>query len=233
MASREIQIFGKKIRVNLFSQADESVFEEVFVDKDYKCLDEIIRGAKNCVVDIGAHKGFFGIYASLLNPNVRIFAIEPQSENFTAMKENIHDNRIKNVICKNVAIGKSDCERELNLSDDSHNHSFVKGEGSVGIEKVQTVSLNTVFERYLMKAGIDHCDLLKMDCEGAEFEVFSGDLDAKILRKINNIYIEYHKFEEGVTETIIEQILSKNGFKILKKPSHYDSRMGFILARRV
>ena len=44
--NREIKIFGKKINFELNSQADESVFEEVFVDRDYKVVDEIIRVTK-------------------------------------------------------------------------------------------------------------------------------------------------------------------------------------------
>ena len=247
--NKYVKIFGKDIEVLVESDADNSVFEEIFIDKDYSVCDEMIKkaGVLGVILDIGAHKGYFSIYASVLSgENVKIFSYEPEEKNFAVLKENLKMNRIKNVFAKNVAVKGSDGMCELFLSDDSHNHSvvveamasqvdIVDDESVASSRKVNCVSLRTIIEKHLVKEGCEIVDLVKMDCEGAEFEILeSVDLACgkEIFNKIKAFCIEYHEFLPEMKAEKLVSILKKYGYKVDVKKSHYDNRMGFIWARR-
>ncbi len=248
--NKHIKIFGKDIEVLVESDADNSVFEEIFVDRDYGVCDEVIKkagvssaGACGAVLDIGAHKGYFSIYASVLNGVVKIFAYEPEEKNFAVLKENLKMNRVKNVFAKNVAVTGNDGVCELFLSEDSHNHSVISDDKSIVSRKVNCVSLQTIIEKHLVKEGCEYIDLVKMDSEGAEFEILervdnpvSGGVNGlsgmEIFKKIKSFYIEYHEFLPEMRAQKLVDILKKHGYKVDIKKSHYDHRMGFIWARK-
>lgn len=212
----------KNVSVELNSDADESVFNEIFVERDYKLLEEIIKNANNPIIDVGAHIGLFSIYARTLNQSVMIFAYEPEEKNFKSLKENFGLNHIeKNVVVRNLAVSATEGMLTLYISQDSHNHSLVQS--TENSKKVQATTL----QKILQKAGT--CDLVKMDCEGAEFEIIKS-MTKEDFGKIKNIYIEYHEYASDLKGTDIKQILEKNGFKTKLTLSPYDKRMGFIFA---
>jgi FkbM family methyltransferase len=212
----------KQISVELNSDADESVFNEIFVERDYKSLEEIISNAKNPIIDIGAHIGLFSIYVRTLNTDVIIFDYEPEENNFKALKENFRLNHLeKNMVAKNLAVGESEGVKTLYVSQDSHNHSLVQS-----TERSQKVQATTI-SKILQKAGT--VDLVKMDCEGAEFEIIKS-MTKEDFGKIKNIYIEYHEYLPELKSAELKKIFEQNGFKTKSSPSHYDKRMGFLFA---
>jgi len=250
--NKHVKIFGKDIEVLVESDADNSVFEEIFMDRDYGICDDVIKkagGLSGCaILDIGAHKGYFSIYASLLaGENVKIFSYEPEEKNFAILKENLKMNRIKNVFAKNVAVCGNDGMRELFVSVDSHNHSVIAEamnteEEEMGLsvsKKVNCVSFSTIVLKHIVKEACENIGLVKMDCEGAEFEIlesvdsgFGGVSGDEIFKKIKSFCIEYHEFLPEMRAEKLVNIFKKYGYKVDVKKSHYDSRMGFIWARK-
>ncbi len=228
---QNVKLGKSSLNFFLSSDADESVFHEIFTDRDYKILDENIRMAKSCILDIGAHIGLFSVYAAVLNPTVKIFSFEPSQENFSLMKENLRMNQVKNVVSKNVAIGGNTGLKNLYLSCDSHNHSFVKYVENMKETKVPVFSLENVFSKLVFKSGFPKCDLVKMDCEGAEFEILAS-CSKDLLKKIDVFYIEYHEYLPEMRKEILKKILECNGFSVRITKSSYDNRMGFVLAKR-
>lgn len=221
---REIKVFGRDLRVHLESDADLSVFEEIFVDRDYKIVDEILKRAK-VVIDVGAHLGFFSLYCGCLNSEVKIFSFEPEERNYRFLKENLRENRVKNVVSKNSAVSDVVGEVELNLSGDSHNHSLV-----LGFDGEKKRIFSTTLQTICNKFGIEKCDLVKLDCEGAEFKILEN-LDEETFKKIGAFVVEYHEYLPEMKKEKLVDILTKRGFKVQIFPSHYDRRMGMILAR--
>lgn len=228
---KQAHLNKRLIEININSDADESVFNEIFIEREYKILDSMILNARSPIIDIGAHGGMFSVYCSCFNPTMQIFAYEPDAENYAAMKENLKLNNVCNVLTKNVAVGAQVGERVLFLSRDSHNHSIVGSESAgdfSGVEKkVQVVSL----ERILEQKRLASVSLVKMDCEGAEFEILEN-LSASVFAAVENFYVEYHEYSDEMRGAKLKEIFCKNGFKVEMKPSFYSKRMGFILARR-
>ena len=213
------------------SEADESVFGEIFQEREYKIIESVIVKAGAPIIDIGAHVGMFSVYCAVLNPAVKIFAYEPDEDNFAAMKENLQDNNVKSVTAKNVAVGAKIGERVLFVSRDSHNHSLLSAEASgdfSGEEKeVQVVTLERIFEQNKLA----RVSLVKMDCEGAEFEILEN-LPAEVFEKIENFYVECHRYTYEMKPDKLRDIFQKNGFRVEMWSNHYDKRMGFIWAKR-
>ena len=224
---KQVKFGNRLLNVNLNSEADKSVFYEIFEARDYKILDEIMKNAKWPILDLGAHIGLFSLYASVLNPLVKILTFEPEENNFGSLKKNFKLNKINNVIAKNVAVSSKEGEVVLNLSEDSHNHSLVQVDDYfIGEKKVQCTTLEKIFE----KNRVEKCTLIKMDVEGAEFDILEN-LPSEIFSKIQNFYIEYHEYSSEMNPQKLIQILQKNGFKVQSKKSSYDKRFGFIFAR--
>jgi FkbM family methyltransferase len=218
MAIREINFGSKKLRLQIEDEADHSVLEEIFLDKEYRQLEDLIKRSTSPIIDIGAHKGFFSIYASLLNPNVQIFSYEPEQANYQSLKANLKENNIKNVHAKNLAISDQAGSIKLHIAEDSHNHSLVSS-----TENTQTVNSLTLSQ--ILKA--DSYSLAKIDCEGAEFQIFAST-PIEDLQKIANYYIEYHQQDP---QPIIAKLQSA-GYKVRSKVSPYDPNLGFIHAKR-
>lgn len=218
-------IFNKKSLVlTLVSEADDSVFNEIFTEREYSLLNPIIQKATAGIIDIGAHIGLFSIYARTLNPKVPIFAFEPEPENYKLLKENLKQNHIQGITTKSLAVSSKIGPITLNISPDSHNHSIILP--SENHLQVQSTTLDKIISQQQKQ-----CDLTKMDCEGAEFEIIATT-SPETFAKINAFYIEYHEYTPEMRKDSIKSTLEKHGFKTQVYQSHYDKRMGFILAVR-
>ena len=83
----------------------------------------------------------------------------------------------------------------------------------------------------LFTCKIEQCDFLKIDCEGAEYDIIDS-LPIEYFTKINKMMIEYH-FADSKYE-LSKKLISKIkdvGF-IVETTPHYDD-MGFLYARRI
>jgi len=229
MKTRTLTLNKKPITAQIRSEADESVFEEIFVDRDYKLLDQPITQSKAIILDIGAHTGYFAIYASVLNPTTQILSFEPEPSNFKLLKENLKQNRIHNAKAKNLAVAGTNSPRTLIISEDSHNHSLLTEAVQKPQPQTQTTTQTTTLD-LILKAH-DHCDLIKMDVEGAEYEILAAT-QPETFTKIKTLFIEYHEFTPDQNHQTLIQLLKAQGFKTQSQQNHYDKNLGYILATR-
>lgn len=217
---RQISFLNRKFNVEVFSDADESVIREIFEDREYLNLEPLIRTSRNSIIDIGAHKGFFVLYARVLNPYVPIYAFEPEERNFQEMKKTLLRNEIRDVFPKNSAVADKEGVADLFISEDSHNHSLITFAGSRKRVNVTTL------EKILNKIG--KCDVVKMDCEGLEFKIIAN-LPDKVFEKIPVFFIEYHEYAEDMRNSDLKVKLEKNGYKVKVYPSRHDEKMGYVI----
>ena len=213
---------GLRIKIRVRS-TDLMALTNVWMINEYDVEDFEIN-TNDTVVDIGAHIGLFSLLVSQLCKTGKIFSFEPIRENFDLLVSNLDLNHIENVFPFNVGISKNSGKLNLFLNNDQSAHSiFPKGSESITVE---STSLQKIFDEKKISA----CKLLKLDCEGAEYDIIDS-LPAEYLDKIQNMAIEYH-LADTKPELIKNLILKiKNaGFKIKTGP-HYDD-MGFLIARK-
>lgn len=207
-----------KIRSKKISIADSYILNETWLYGVHRGIENIIK--KSLLgIDIGAHIGAFSIFAASLNPSLKIYAYEPAPDNFKLLKENINLNKLENrIILNEIAIvGNSREKRELYLTGKEHGLYTIDKDyleaiktydfhGAVKIVGVKTKTLKDVFSGYEIKS----CDFLKIDCEGAEYEIlFNTPLET--LTKIGAMSVEYHS---GHNVVELKKFLEDNGFTI-------------------
>lgn len=226
--NKEIKLFGQNLTLTLRNDGDEAVFNEVLREREYKMCEAVIQSAKSSIIDIGGHAGFFALYAATLNPNVHIYSFEPHLGNFALLKENLKQNRIKNVTPKNQAVSNQIREVVLKLSKEDLNHSLLHAiENTHEVQKVQSTTLQNIIE----KQHLRHVDLLKLDCEGAEFQILEDSPDA-IFDKVSNIILEYHDWVPGGDHKRLNNFLQRQGYKVSLYPNHKMKELGFLWCQK-
>lgn len=179
---------------------NEQLISESYVPDNFK----IKKG--DTVVDIGAHIGTFSIFASI-NAR-RVYSFEPVFENFKILKNNIEINKIKNITPFNYGVFSSNGEQKMFLNKNACMHSiYFKSEMQT---EIKTISL----ENILIDNKISKIDYLKMDCEGAEYEILLN-CSKEIFHKIGKIVAECHDLNENWNTQNLGKFLSKNGFKVV------------------
>ena len=169
------------------------------IENDYK-LDMDYKDG-DVVIDIGAQVGVVSTYLGKKYPFIKIIAIEPVNENYDRLVRNLKANGIRNVTALNMAItadGRSvDMDGGLEMNSGSMT-IYGKGKGDI-----KSMMLEALMKEY----NIDKIRLLKIDCEGAEYEILEGS--EKLLNKIESIRGEIHPMPGKLQEDLMNLIKSK------------------------
>lgn len=210
-----------KLRTN---STDLQAFANVWLLEEYRRKGFEIKN-DDVIIDIGAHIGLFTTYVSQYCKRGRIFSYEPIKENFELLNENIRSNNLMNVNSNNIAISDKNGIRKIFLSNDESGHSFYAN-GDKYVE-VNTITLNEIIEQN----DIQKCNFLKLDCEGAEFEILKG-LSEKHYDKIEKICLEYHLNSNDSKKLIeLKSKLKKMHYLIRDIPA--TPEMGILFAKKI
>jgi FkbM family methyltransferase len=196
---------------------DIVVLFQVFCEKVYPTDPDTV------VLDIGGNIGLFAVYAALSGAR-KVYAFEPNREAYRHMLENISRNGLQTVIVPhNYAVtSKSDEVVAIPKGASPQNRITYGPASNDEYESVHTICVDDIVEQ----EGISCVHLLKMDCEGSEYDILAGMSDATF-SKIRRIIVEYHDDEAGQ----IYEDLKQHGFKLEKHVPETD-RMGMLWFRK-
>ncbi|MDY6874649.1 MAG: FkbM family methyltransferase [Chloroflexota bacterium] len=216
---------GCKFQVR--SLMDVWIVKETCLDRDYESNSVQIKDGWT-VIDIGAGIGEFAILVAKEHPSSQVYAYEPFPESFVLFQENLNLNMTENIRAFQMAVGSKSGKMMLATTGEAvqhtTTHSTVSGSATSMIE-VQGLSLDDLFQI----SGIGHCDFLKIDCEGCEFEILFNASQVT-LRNIDHICLEYH---DGVTEFShqdLAQFFEKRGFQVRLTRNPVHRHLGFLHA---
>lgn len=177
------------------------IFDEIFIQNVYNYN---INPKK--IIDIGANIGLFSVWASKRWSPYEIISIEPEPINFSMLERNINLNNMKYAKTINAAVNSDGREIDLYVhKTNTGGHSTVKKIGSS--IKVKATRLEPI----ICQLDGGKCDLLKMDCEGAEFEIIM-QIDSDLSSRIGAIIYETEPTIYSVNE--VNQHLQRLGYKI-------------------
>ncbi len=211
-------------------RADFHMFNRIFLRDEYRLGSSLTK--EWCVLDLG---GNVGMFSARVAPDVgRVIVYEPMPENFERLTANTEG--YPNVVRNQAAVSGSDGTLDIFLpaSDKLTGVYSAHPEGNELVTNesvtVDAVALDTVFEQH----SIETCDLMKIDVEGAEFEIL-GEASPATLDRILRIHGEYHDVSPATPRNRIEGFvawLESLGFHVdvdahRRKPNH-----GMFFARR-
>jgi FkbM family methyltransferase len=164
--------------------------------------------AARFVVDLGAHVGSFSLWAAGAAP-CQVHAFEPSPVTFALLRRNLASDP-ERLHCSQVAVAGSSGARRLSLADDSAANSLDPApEGVAGSQvTVDSITLAEALER----SGFPRVDVLKLDIEGAEYEVFE-QLAPRGLDGVRSIVLECHRRPDASPERLAER-LRRDGFDV-------------------
>jgi FkbM family methyltransferase len=174
--------------VRLGGSSDMDVFRQIFLDEEYASLRTI--SSPRLILDLGANVGYSSAYFLSCFPTASVVAVEPDPNNYEVCRKNLapYADRAKVVL---GAVWSKRCKLVLSRFGDGHEHEWatqVHEGGSNGNEA--TVEAWNVSD-LLQLVGRRKIDLLKVDIERSELEIFSGSTSSW-LPEVGNICIELH-----------------------------------------
>jgi FkbM family methyltransferase len=154
-------------------------------------LETISFQPEDIVIDVGAHVGLVSLYLAKRWPFLRIFAFEPHPFNHANFVENLRLNNVSNVCLFPQAVTADGRSIMLRLIDSNTGGATAVFDmaRATAVGPVESVTLPAIFDRFLALG--QRCRLLKMDCEGMEYEI----LPSPVLDRVDFLAAEFH---EGV-----------------------------------
>ncbi len=125
-------------------------------------------------VDVGANIGYYSVVASpLVGDEGKVFAFEPERDNFFLLTKNVEHNELVNVHPVNAALSDGNSEGKLHLNlENRGDHQIYSHSADASIRETQSIHL-LEGNRYLSER-VKKIDVLKIDTQGAEFKVVQG-----------------------------------------------------------
>jgi FkbM family methyltransferase len=180
---RTIRIAGFDIQY-LTRESLVYLYSEIFVNREYDIRTD---RPDPLIVDCGANIGMAVLFFKTQYPRARVIAFEPFPPAFQALKSNVEANRLADVEVHNKALAREAGALDF-FFDESNPGSLmmsVRPEwGHANKISVPAVRLSTYIT--------SEVDFLKIDVEGAEQEIIADLVDAKKIRLVKSIAIEYH-----------------------------------------
>ena len=206
---------GKTIEqlLTFLNEQDPAMYREVIEANQYHLTPERVKD--RVVIDFGANIGAFSLYAALLGAK-QVVSVEPISASYNTFLKNIHRLGLTNITTlKNIVAEDGNKFLPVSLNSNAGANSMYNV--SDNYEVVETITFDEIMNRIQ-----GHDILMKLDCEGGEYDVL---LNAKPehLTRINEIMMEIHTdlHPKYKGKEIIMQRLQDAGFNLLDNTQIY------------
>jgi FkbM family methyltransferase len=173
-----------------YGSSDISVFKQIFVEDEYSPLRPSVD--IRLILDCGANVGYSSCYFLSRFPAARVIAIEPDPRNFEVIERNLrpYGDRVQ-LVRGGIWSRKAKLKVCTGEFGDGREWATIVRECKDGEEPdVEAVDIGTLLD----ESGLDRIDILKIDIEGSEREVFSRDYETW-LDKVHTFIIELHGSE--------------------------------------
>lgn len=167
------------------------------------------------VIDIGGYIGETALFFAQRGAR-RVFCVEPAPDNFRLLEQNISQSSFKDKIVR-IQAAILDREGSIGFYIDNQNfpsyhvasyHNFMKGYlDNAIIYDTKAIS----FQRLLEYTQIEEVDVVKLDCEGSEYDILLGTPDS-VLRRVKQYIVEYHNGPD-----ILVKRLEELGYRVREK----------------
>lgn len=176
--------------------SDMAMFDQVFLYDEYQI---VFSFEPKVIIDAGANIGLFSILMKNRFPGASLVCIEPDGENCEVLKKNLESYKPVEI----VKAGLWNKITRLNVLDKYNaGHSALVVEEDAINGEVPAVSIESLMQTY----HLNHVDILKIDIETSEKELFLKNYE-HWLPKVRVIIIELHDWlRPGCSKTFFEAV---------------------------
>jgi FkbM family methyltransferase len=184
----EVRVSGAGIKYPLHLRlrtSDVSLFSEIIVNEEY---DSCFSRSPEVIVDAGANIGLTSVFYANKYPEARIVAVEPALSNYVMLQKNAAP--YSNILPIHGALWKEN--KDICVSDPGAGQwGFQTHDGSeLAPGKMRVYTRGITMDRLMSDCGLNHVDILKIDIEGSEREVFGNS--APWIDKVGVVVVELH-----------------------------------------
>lgn len=195
--------------------SDLATFHEIAEEEVYAPVLKAVETFQT-VIDLGANIGLASLYLAYNSPTCQILCVEPNCESYELLVRNVRKlNRSGR--CRTLKAAVWGTHQRL-----APNHKAPPDRYSMFTVRVALANEPSAVEGYTMteildSSGFDRVDLLKVDIEGAERELFSTQ-DLSWLGRVGAIAIEFHGDSRNASG--FDDKMTRNGFEICSEHPH-------------
>ena len=195
--------------------SDILTFTEVIQQEVYS---EVVTAVRDChtVIDLGANIGLASRYFADHFPDCRILAVEPNPGTYEILLLNV-ERLVAEGRCRTLQAAVWGSEKSLAggaVDDPDHFSAFAVHE-TVDASVEDSIA-GWPMSQIIAHSGFARVDLLKVDIEGAEVELFKGDVDW--LQQVRTIAIEFH--HNSRADCRFDDLMKEYGFRVVDSGSH-------------
>ena len=183
---------------------------EVLMRRDYG-----VPRDERVIVDLGASIGVFAVFAALAAPRAVVHAYEPEPDAFELLTRNVALNGLGDrIVCAQLAVGAGSEPRTLHVGGPDLYFPTLNGPPDSPADRI-TVGCTTLSE-ILHDRALETVDLLKVDVEGAEYELIYATPMAD-LERIAEIRLEVHDLDRhDRNAAALMRFLEGRGFAVTR-----------------
>lgn len=163
------------------------------------------------IIDVGAHVGYYSLlFAKCTGPSGQVVSFEPSEANFALLKKNVELNHLSNVQLFHEAVYSKTCDITINVPEDLHN----SGNASIcQMDCSKPLQVKAITLDSFCASSNFHPDFLKMDVEGAEYDVLVGA--QRVIAEFRpKMLIELHHFDRNRDGHPVPRLLAQWGYDI-------------------
>lgn len=201
-----------------------------FIDREVFCATygdgfhrpPVRLSATPTIVDLGSNIGLTLIDFENFYPGCRLVGVELDPSNYDLLQRNVA--QLKNCQTLNAGIWR---ENGVVFYEDLDAQAFrIVDQPSEKTKSMRSISVSSLFRNF----NVGEVDYLKMDIEGAEYEVLHPDADLGWLPQVKLLNVEYHERKGLSSQNQFEQlkrVLDNRGFQVFKSSTHWASFFAF------
>lgn len=198
----KLHIRGLKTPLSLRVGTDDmTVLKQIFADNE---LDISLKETPETIIDAGANVGYSARFFNRCYPDADIISIEPEPSNIKIFRDNCHE--IKKIHLIEGGLWPRSSFLEITNPDGRKDGFQVAEHSEESGASIRGYTITEILDKY----NIDKVDLLKIDIEGSEKELFESDISCWI-SKVKVIAVECHdRFKTGCQKSVYNALKERS-----------------------
>jgi FkbM family methyltransferase len=211
---RSARIFGYPMELDLSDWIQRNMYFGSYEQPQTSRILSHLRPGMT-FVDVGANVGYYTALASSIVGAGRVISYEPNPYAFQRLAGWVQASQVKNITPVCAALGGEDGTISIYFADcDNHTTSLVPSVDPNHASETTVVTVTTL-DAEAERLGIRHIDVMKIDVDGYELEVFKGSRRLLEEGRIGAILCEFSDKwlgEVGSSSGELERFFVSKGF---------------------